>query len=425
MYATKGYSRHVVTCVSSSKPPLAKKIVRAIAVGTALTGSCIISFPYLLRSKAGLAYFTTVVSSLHPKVGLQLERADIGWFAKKPTLEGLAVYDKTSQNRKIFSARTIRGSRSLFDVMLRHRDADVFVEKPTVVLTEAIRSASSLEADQRASNAFSGEFNIDDRIHIYISDGSLDLTETVCAMLDGRLFIDATDVHGQVVVDVEAPGFQAKVQGTRQIAASPSLLVSLPIHVEAKVTKSLADVLLKRINPLLVGSMDIHSQSVITCEVQPETGILPSDIMRVDISGYTLNVKQGKVVKDLLRVVSTFSPDLKRTLSKDVELSVTSSHAHVIVDQASGTTTTDIEKISIDIPGYQHRLDLGVSGKTTGVLPHDAIDMNLSISAQTLENIFGIRGGPLVLRVKGSSTQPHILVQKAIIDLGLLVAENL
>lgn len=417
--------RHVVRCESTSKPPLIKRIVRAIGLGTAVTGSCIFSIPYILGYKAGLTSCTKILSACHPRVGVSLERADVGWWRPKPTLEGLVVYDKAFHNKKIFSSRAIRGSESLFDVVIRRRDTDVFIENPTIELTEMLREASSLADDRKAASAFSAEFHVDDRINIYLSDGTLDMTETVCAMLDGRLFIDATDMHGAIVVEALSPGFHATLEGSRTRTISPSVAISTPVHVETKVTKSLSDVLLKRVNPLLAGGVDIHSDSVVTCNIQPDTGMLPSDIMHVDVSGYSFKIKQGKIVKDLLQVISTFSSDLRRSVTKDMEMVVTSSSARVTIDHSTETTTTDVERISIYIPGYRHTIDLAISGKLTGVVPDDNIDMNISISPTTLENILGIKGGPLVLRMRGSTMQPHILVQKAIIDLGLLVAQNM
>lgn len=403
-----------------------KRIVSTVALGTALAGSCIISFPYILRSKVGLKSCTTLIGVLQPKVGVSLQGADIGWFVQKPSLVGLTIRDTTSANRDIFTCRRIRGSRSLFDMIIRKKSADVFVDQPHLHLTEAVQEASpSLRDDHKASNAFSAEFVINDHTHVYISEGSLDLTETVCAMLDGRLFVEAADMHGEIVAAVESPGFKATVQGTRRrLAASPSLALSSPIHAEARVTKSLSQVLLKRINPLLAGGMDVelHSESIVHCDVQPDTGVLPAKTLHIRVSGYSFRIRQSKIVKDLLGVISNFSTDLKRSLSRDIEMSVVSDETHVIVDQDTGTMTTSIPNIAIDIPGYRHRINLGISGN---IQSDDTIDMHVSISSTTLEDIFGIKGGPLVLRVKGSSVRPRILIQKAIIDLGLLVAQNM
>ena len=421
----RGYSRHVACCSADSKPPLAKRIASTVALGTALAGSCIISFPYILRSKVGLKSCTTLIGVLQPQVAVSLQGADIGWFVQKPSLVGLTIRDRASANRDIFTCRRIRGSRSLFDVIIRKKSADVFVDHPHLHLTEAVKEASpSLRDDHKASNAFSAEFVINDHTHVYISEGSLDLTETVCAMLDGRLFVEAADMHGEIVAAVESPGFKANVQGTRRLAASPSLALSSPIHVEARVTKLLSQVLLKRINPLLAGGMDVelHSESIVCCDIQPDTGVLPAKTLHVRVSGYSFRIRQSKVVKDLLGVISNFSTDLKRSLSKDIQMTVISDDTRVIVDQDTGTMTTSVPNIAIDIPGYQHRINLSISGD---IQSDDTIDMHVSIASSTLEDIFGIKGGPLVLRVKGSSARPRLLIQKAIIDLGLLVAQNM
>lgn len=424
MNVKKVYPRHVVQCSASPKPSLVSRIVSTVALGTALTGSCIISFPYILRSKVGLRSFTTLVSSTQPRVGVSLEKADLGWFTQKPTLVGLKVYDKKSQ-RDAFTCRDIRLSKSLFDVMVRRTSADVFVNSPHVDLTDAVREASSLENDQAASSAFSAECTIDDRIHVYISEGSLDLTETVCAMLDGRLFVDVADTSGKVNVEVESPSFKVNVAGTRENGAPPSLGLSSPVHIEARVSTSLVDVLLRRMNPLLAGGVDVHSESVMSCDIQPDTGVLPAEVMHVNMSGYNFRIKKGKFIKDILGVISTFSSDLKNILSKDTEMAVTSSEAHIVIDQVANTMETTVEKISIDIPGYRHKVDLSISGTITGNAPNDAIEMQVSISASTLLDILGVRGGPLTLWVRGSSARPHILMRKAIIDLGLLMAQNM
>lgn len=424
MNVKKAYPRHVVQCSVSPKPSLVSRIVSTVALGTALAGSCIISYPYILRTKVGLRTFTTLVSSIQPRVSVSLERADLGWFVQKPILVGLQVYDKKLQ-RKILTCREIRVSKSLFDVMFRRMSADVFVNNPHMDLTETIRDASSLENDPAASNAFSAECTIDDRIHIYVSEGSLGLTETVCTMLDGRLFVDAADKSGEVNVEVESPSFKVNVKGTRKTGASPSLILSSPVHIEARVSSSLVEVLLRHVNPLLAGGIDMHSESLMSCDIQPDNGILPAQIMHVNMSGYTFRIKQGKIIKDILAVISSFSSDLKTILSKDTDLSIMSSEARIIMNQAAGTIETSVEKISIDIPGYKHKIDLGISGTITGTAPNDAMEMQVSISESSLWNILGVRGGPLILWVRGSSVCPRILMRKAIIDLGLLMAQNM
>jgi hypothetical protein len=223
----------------SSAPPVSgtARMRRWIFGSTAAAVTTIVCGPWLVRPAVRL------VSFVHPTVAVSVDSAHVGWFEKRPRIEGLRVRDKMSKV-VVFETESIRADRSLFGVMgdaLRGRDrgVNIFVSSPRVSAYDisAVTNAESVTLD----SPFSAEMSLDDRAHVFISDGRITLERALAGLLDGRLFVDIVKKGEDFALESDAPGIH--IEGTiRHLSRQRAVQFVSPLAVTAQINQSFVNV---------------------------------------------------------------------------------------------------------------------------------------------------------------------------------------
>lgn len=387
--------------------PIRKRhVVPALVVALPLVA------PYLV--KPGV----TILSLFHPTVAISIEHADVGWLQPKPRLQGVTVRSKDNGLKTVFAAEAIRADRPVLKTVLaRDQKCNIFIDRPIVA---AYNLSSSIET---TTSPFSAEVAVDDRLHLFVSDGTLLIDRALQKMLNGRLFVDVTRTLGDVRLEMDAPGVSVS-NGCFRIRGSDVAFLT-PMNIRTYVNQAFVSSFLGTINPLLSNAIAVDSGQAVSMRVAPVGEVMhlkpnQQSSLRIDVDAYTLKIRPGAVIGDLLKTLK---------VADRGELLVESSQAVVIINSDSERTIavdTTVENVSLklsDALSVDARLRSRIDGLERG--DDAALEATIEIQPQTLRNVLRIKTEtPLELTCRGTVSTPRLLVRDAAVRLGILLLEG-
>jgi hypothetical protein len=140
-----------------------------------------------------------------------------------------------------------------------------------------------------------------------------------------------------------------------------------------------------------------------------------------------MTVQEGSIFKDTLRVLSRWAPDLKAYMDNDHLLVLVSCQEIACTIHPSGVIQSTVKSVSTKIPGYPHEITFGIEATLQGPEKTDDIQLDIHMHGDTLANVFCLKHVPqdVVLKFRGTVAHPKLLLQPALVQLGLLLAQQL
>ena len=446
--------RPALAVASSSGQSTRQKIVRTVGIGATVVGSCIASMPYIISTQVGLRSVVSMVNTVVAPVCVSVEQAELGW-ARKPRLRGIGCSIDSVQ---VFQCDDVRASRTLWDIA-RRRHTDIFLGKPWVNLgtsstgsgqvlqvVQAMERTKMIEevpemklpeslhatSGENVEQLFSAEMDGDD-VSVFVSEGVISMPNVLSDMIGGRLFYSIGKHMDSISFDMDSPSLHMDVQGS--LKQGDALAFTHPLTIKAHVTQAFSDAFLQFINPMLIGGVQVHSESPLVMYVQPDGDlVIPTKskttsppIIHVRIQPHTMTVQEGSIFKDMLRVLSRWAPDLKAYKDNDHQLIMASCQEISCTIHPSGVIHSTVKSVSTKIPGYPHDITFGVQATLQGPEKTDDIQLDIHLHGETLANVFRLKHVPedVVLKFRGTVAHPKLLLQPALVQLGLLLAQQL
>ena len=376
-----------------------------------------------------------IVSRVHPTVSISVDAADVGWLTPKPRLDGITVRSKLAgtaaaattmkTTTTLFSAASIRGDTSLLNAVLaRGRRFNVFVERPRVGVFDPANVPSRL-----GTSPFSAEVSLDDRVHLFVSEGTLVVDAGLEQLLGGRLFVDVVKDKGSVRVEADGSDGLA-VRGDfalKNEGRDREVVFVRPVEVRARVNQAFVTSVLGTVNPLLSNAVAVEQEGQpVTVRVAPVGGGLKfgnASDMRIEVDGYRLKIKPGALVDEVLEI-------LKLNGERSRAVIVESSPAKVVVTTNTNTNTSRVEavmeRVSIGLSAGRRvvcRVSTVVDGSAAEISNGTAsLDMRIDVLPETLLDLMKIKSSKsLRVDARGTTSRPVVLVRDAVMRLGALV----
>ena len=376
-----------------------------------------------------------IVSRVHPTVSISVDAADVGWLTPKPRLDGITVRSKLAgtaaaattmkTTTTLFSAASIRGDTSLLNAVLaRGRRFNVFVERPRVGVFDPANVPARL-----GTSPFSAEVSLDDRVHLFVSEGTLVVDAGLEQLLGGRLFVDVVKDKGSVRVEADGSDGLA-VRGDfalKNEGRDREVVFVRPVEVRARVNQAFVTSVLGTVNPLLSNAVAVEQEGQpVTVRVAPVGGGLKfgnASDMRIEVDGYRLKIKPGALVDEVLEI-------LKLNGERSRAVIVESSPAKVVVTTNTNTNTSRVEavmeRVSIGLSAGRRvvcRVSTVVDGSAAEISNGTAsLDMRIDVLPETLLDLMKIKSSKsLRVDARGTTSRPVVLVRDAVMRLGALV----
>ena len=383
-----------------------------------------------------------IVSRVHPTVSISVDAADVGWLTPKPRLDGITVRSKLAgtaaaattmtttmkTTTTLFSAASIRGDTSLLNAVLaRGRRFNVFVERPRVGVFDPANVPARL-----GTSPFSAEVSLDDRVHLFVSEGTLVVDAGLEQLLGGRLFVDVVKDKGSVRVEADGSDGLA-VRGDfalKNEGRDREVVFVRPVEVRARVNQAFVTSVLGTVNPLLSNAVAVEQEGQpVTVRVAPVGGGLKfgnASDMRIEVDGYRLKIKPGALIDEVLEI-------LKLNGERSRAVVVESSPAKVVVTTNTNTNTSRVEavmeRVSIGLSAGRRvvcRVSTVVDGSAAEISNGTAsLEMRIDVLPETLLDLMKIKSSKsLRVDARGTTSRPVVLVRDAVMRLGALVVES-
>ena len=378
-----------------------------------------------------------IVSRVHPTVSISVDAADVGWLTPKPRLDGITVRSKLAgtaaaattmtttmkSTTTLFSAASIRGDTSLLNAVLaRGRRFNVFVERPRVGVFDPANVPARL-----GTSPFSAEVSLDDRVHLFVSEGTLVVDAGLEQLLGGRLFVDVVKDKGSVRVEADGSDGLA-VRGDfalKNEGRDREVVFVRPVEVRARVNQAFVTSVLGTVNPLLSNAVAVEQEGQpVTVRVAPVGGGLKfgnASDMRIEVDGYRLKIKPGALIDEVLEI-------LKLNGERSRAVIVESSPAKVVVTTNTNTSRVEavMERVSIGLSAGRRvvcRVSTVVDGSAAEISNGTAsLDMRIDVLPETLLDLMKIKSSKsLRVDARGTTSRPVVLVRDAVMRLGALV----
>ncbi len=380
-----------------------------------------------------------IVSRVHPTVSISVDAADVGWLTPKPRLDGITVRSKLAgtaaaattmkmtmkSTTTLFSAASIRGDTSLLNAVLaRGRRFNVFVERPRVGVFDPANVPARL-----GTSPFSAEVSLDDRVHLFVSEGTLVVDAGLEQLLGGRLFVDVVKDKGSVRVEADGSDGLA-VRGDfalKNEGRDREVVFVRPVEVRARVNQAFVTSVLGTVNPLLSNAVAVEQEGQpVTVRVAPVGGGLKfgnASDMRIEVDGYRLKIKPGGLIDEVLEI-------LKLNGERSRAVVVESSPAKVVVTTNTNTNTSRVEavmeRVSIGLSAGRRvvcRVSTVVDGSAAEISNGTAsLEMRIDVLPETLLDLMKIKSSKsLRVDARGTTSRPVVLVRDAVMRLGALV----
>ena len=376
-----------------------------------------------------------IVSRVHPTVSISVDAADVGWLTPKPRLDGITVRSKLAgtaaaattmkTTTTLFSAASIRGDTSLLNAVLaRGRRFNVFVERPRVGVFDPANVPARL-----GTSPFSAEVSLDDRVHLFVSEGTLVVDAGLEQLLGGRLFVDVVKDKGSVRVEADGSDGLA-VRGDfalKNEGRDREVVFVRPVEVRARVNQAFVTSVLGTVNPLLSNAVAVEQEGQpVTVRVAPVGGGLKfgnASDMRIEVDGYRLKIKPGALIDEVLEI-------LKLNGERSRAVVVESSPAKVVVTTNTNTNTSRVEavmeRVSIGLSAGRRvvcRVSTVVDGSAAEISNGTAsLEMRIDVLPETLLDLMKIKSSKsLRVDARGTTSRPVVLVRDAVMRLGALV----
>jgi len=367
-----------------------------------------------------------IVSRVHPTVAISVDAADVGWLTPKPRLDGITVRSKLAGTAAtppppttLFSAASIRGDTSLLSAVLaRGRKFNVFVERPRVGVFDPANVPARM-----GTSPFSAEVALDDRVHLFVSEGTLVVDAGLEQLLGGRLFVDVVKEKGSVRVEADGSDGLA-VRGDFAMKMNEVVFVR-PVEVRARVNQAFVTSVLGTVNPLLSNAVAVVQEGQpVTVRVAPVGGGLKfgnASKMRIDVDGYRLKIRPGALIGEVLEI-------LKLNAERSRAVVVESSPATVVVTTNTNTSRVEavMERVSIGLSAGRQvacRVSTVVDGSAAEISNGTAsLEMRIDVLPETLLDLMKIKSSkPFRVDARGTTSRPVVLVTDAVMRLGALV----
>ena len=378
-----------------------------------------------------------IVSRVHPTVSISVDAADVGWLTPKPRLDGITVRSKLAgtaaaattmkTTTTLFSAASIRGDTSLLNAVLaRGRRFNVFVERPRVGVFDPSNVPARL-----GTSPFSAEVSLDDRVHLFVSEGTLVVDAGLEQLLGGRLFVDVVKDKGSVRVEADGSDGLA-VRGDfalKNEGRDREVVFVRPVEVRARVNQAFVTSVLGTVNPLLSNAVAVEQEGQpVTVRVAPVGGGLKfgnASDMRIEVDGYRLKIRPGALIDEVLEI-------LKLNGERSRAVVVESSPAKVVVTTNTNTNTNTsrveavMERVSIGLSAGRRvvcRVSTVVDGSAAEISNGTAsLEMRIDVLPETLLDLMKIKSSKsLRVDARGTTSRPVVLVRDAVMRLGALV----
>ena len=378
-----------------------------------------------------------IVSRVHPTVSISVDAADVGWLTPKPRLDGITVRSKLAgtaaaattmkTTTTLFSAASIRGDTSLLNAVLaRGRRFNVFVERPRVGVFDPANVPARL-----GTSPFSAEVSLDDRVHLFVSEGTLVVDAGLEQLLGGRLFVDVVKDKGSVRVEADGSDGLA-VRGDfalKNEGRDREVVFVRPVEVRARVNQAFVTSVLGTVNPLLSNAVAVEQEGQpVTVRVAPVGGGLKfgnASDMRIEVDGYRLKIRPGALIDEVLEI-------LKLNGERSRAVVVESSPAKVVVTTNTNTNTNTsrveavMERVSIGLSAGRRvvcRVSTVVDGSAAEISNGTAsLEMRIDVLPETLLDLMKIKSSKsLRVDARGTTSRPVVLVRDAVMRLGALV----
>ena len=376
-----------------------------------------------------------IVSRVHPTVSISVDAAGARSLTPKPRLDGITVRSKLAgtaaaattmkTTTTLFSAASIRGDTSLLNAVLaRGRRFNVFVERPRVGVFDPANVPARL-----GTSPFSGEVSLDDRVHLFVSEGTLVVDAGLEQLLGGRLFVDVVKDKGSVRVEADGSDGLA-VRGDfalKNEGRDREVVFVRPVEVRARVNQAFVTSVLGTVNPLLSNAVAVEQEGQpVTVRVAPVGGGLKfgnASDMRIEVDGYRLKIKPGALIDEVLEI-------LKLNGERSRAVVVESSPAKVVVTTNTNTNTSRVEavmeRVSIGLSAGRRvvcRVSTVVDGSAAEISNGTAsLEMRIDVLPETLLDLMKIKSSKsLRVDARGTTSRPVVLVRDAVMRLGALV----
>ncbi len=229
--------------------------------------------------------------------------------------------------------------------------------------------------------------------------------------IDAAIDCDLKDFTGPLQVALHSPNTSASLSGT---LTKGSLQLNEPFHAQMKITPEISRLSLKEINPLDIKSF--YSQDPVTIEILTHGFNLPLfPFNREQISIPEAKIELGKIFCHNEGNINLALGLLKSSQGSTLNLWFAPLDFHITKG------IIDIERTEILL---NDSFDIALWGKVD--LPKDYVDMQLGLTATTLQKAFGIKDLPdtyvLTFPMRGKMDNVKIDSSKATKKITLLLA---